>query len=258
MKDLVFLDLETTGISTKNDRIVQIAMIKFKASSKDKEERSILINPGRPIPEKVTEIHGIRDEDVIGEETFEFVAEEISKYLENCDLAGWNILKYDLPLLNNEFERAGLSKISFENTNVIDGYILFKRMESKSLEGACRFYLNEHHNDAHDALADCRATAKVLTAQIKRYGFPRDTKVLGLLSESEDPKYLDSTRKIKWNSNGEAVLAFGKNCGKTLKEMCESSDKEYLQWTLNQDFKEDYKNFIKKSLKGEYPDRMYK
>jgi DNA polymerase-3 subunit epsilon len=172
-RPIVFLDLETTGLRIGTDRIIELALIRFSPNG-DVLERVRRFNPEMPIPKEATAVHGITDADVAGEPPFTARARSLFELLDPCDLAGFNLRRYDLPMLLSEFRRAG---ITFETSGrkLVDVQVIFHREEPRDLGAAVKFYLGRELEDAHSALADIRATAAVLTAQFDRYpNLPRD------------------------------------------------------------------------------------
>ena len=169
----VFLDLETTGLSVSQDRIIELAIIKVMPQG-DVLERVRRFNPGMPIPAAATAVHGITDEDVREESMFAQRARSLADLLDDCDLAGFNVRRFDLPLLVAEFRRAGLP-FDLEGRRVIDVQAIFHREERRDLSAAARFYLGREHPEAHSALGDIRTSAAVLYAQLARYDhLPKD------------------------------------------------------------------------------------
>ena len=164
---LVVFDLETTGINTSKDRIIEIAMIKIFPNGQ-KEEKSQRIKPGIPIPLESSLVHGIYDKHVKDEPSFNQVAKLISNFLENCDLCGFNILHFDIPLLAQEFSRVGID-FDTEKRNLLDAQKIFHLMEKRNLSAAYKFYTGKELDDAHSALADTRATMAVFMSQISKY-----------------------------------------------------------------------------------------
>ena len=166
-RPLVFFDLETTGLDVKNDRIVELALIKVTPQG-DVIERVRRFNPGVPIPAEVTAIHGITDEDIANEPTFCLRAKSLSALIEDADLAGFNIRGFDVHMLVAEFKRCGI-KLEVRNRRLIDMQNIFHREEPRDLSAAAKFYLGRTHEEAHQALGDIRTTAAVLSAQLERY-----------------------------------------------------------------------------------------
>ncbi|MEM9897517.1 MAG: 3'-5' exonuclease, partial [Bacteroidota bacterium] len=164
---LVVFDLETTGTNISQDRIVELAMVKVMPDG-TVEEKSRKINPTIPIPTETSLIHGIYDEDVKDEPTFKQVAKSLAQYLEGCDLSGFNVLGFDVPMLVEEFLRANVD-FETENRKIVDAQKIFHLMEKRNLTAAYKFYCNENLENAHSALADTKATYEVLKAQVAQY-----------------------------------------------------------------------------------------
>jgi DNA polymerase-3 subunit epsilon len=176
---IIFFDLETTGINIASDRIVEISYLKVDLSGNE-TSRTLRINPGVPIPEKVIAIHGISNEDVKDAPTFNEVAKSLAKDFEGCDLAGYNSVKFDIPLLAEEFLRAGVD-IDLKRRKFVDVQVIFMKMEPRTLAAAYKFFLNKELNDAHSAEADTQATYEVLQAQLDYY--PNLQNDIGKLAE---------------------------------------------------------------------------
>ena len=173
-RPLAFFDLETTGLDVKKDRIVEIAIVRYSPIPEISSpyggllEDSQRFNPGIPIPKEVTEIHGITDEDVADEPAFSDYAPMLLDHFDGCDLAGFNLRKFDVPLLVEEFKRAGMP-FDMAGRRVIDAQMIYHREEPRNLAAAFRLYTGFALKDAHTALADTRATAAILRAQLERY-----------------------------------------------------------------------------------------
>ena len=164
---LVVLDLETTGMNIATDRIVEIALIKISIDGKE-EEKLMRINPEIPIPAEVSKIHGIYDEDVKDKATFKEVAKTLAKFIEGCDLCGFNSNRFDIPLLAEEFLRADVD-IDLKKHKFIDVQAIFHKMEKRTLAAAYKFYCKKELVDAHSAMADTKATYEVLESQLDMY-----------------------------------------------------------------------------------------
>ena len=164
---LVFFDLETTGINIVKDRIVEISYVKVFPNGKE-ETKTRRINPGMPIPPESTAIHGITDEDVKDCPTFKEIAKSLATQIEGCDLAGYNSNRFDIPMLAEEFLRAGVD-IDLTRRKFIDVQTIFHKMEQRTLSAAYKFYCNKSLENAHTAEADTLATYEVLKAQLDRY-----------------------------------------------------------------------------------------
>lgn len=238
-RPLVFFDIESTGVSAENDHIVELALVKLLPSSERQAWRS-LINPGHPIPPAATKIHGITDTQVAEAPTFNMVASIVEGILEGCDLAGFNILGFDLPMLEAEFRRAAVP-FSAEGRALVDAMKLFHKYEPRDLTGAMKFYLGQELHGAHGALADTQATIDVLLAQAERYGLEGDAETLAKLCV--DPDAVDRDGKFK-RVDGEVVFTFGKYNGKKLADVA-AHDPGFLGWMLRSDFSSSTKAVVK-------------
>ncbi|MGW8267573.1 MAG: 3'-5' exonuclease [Longimicrobiales bacterium] len=231
-RPLAFFDLETTGLSTTSDRIVELALIRVSPQG-DVLERVRRFNPGIPIPPAATAIHGITDEDVADEPPFSAVARSLVELLENCDLGGFNIRRFDLPMLLAEFKRAGVP-FSVAGRRLIDAQTIFHREEPRDLSAAARFYLGREHREAHTALGDIRTSAAVLSAQLERYPeVPRDLDGLHAYCDEVSPF---QTEVDRWfvERDGDLVFRRGKHRGEPLRLVARNAP-DYLQWMLGAD-----------------------
>lgn len=242
-RPVVWLDLETTGLVLQRDRIVEISVIKEWPDGR-REERKRRINPGIPIPPQATAIHGIRDEDVRGEPPFERLAKGFAQFLEDSDLGGFGISRFDLPLLLAEFRRADVT-FSLEGRAVLDAQIIFHRREPRDLAAACRFYLGRELDGAHDSAVDAQAARDVLLAQLDRYpDLPDEPQALsGSLREAA---WVDAEGKLVLVGS-EVVVNFGSRRGRSLRELA-GSDPDYLQWILEKDFSPEVMEQVRKAL----------
>ena len=168
LNPIVFFDLETTGVNIAKDRIVEISVLKVLPNGKE-EQRTIRVNPEMHIPEEASKVHGIYDEDVKDCPTFKLIAKELARYIEGCDLGGYNSNRFDIPLLAEEFLRVGVD-FDMSKRKFVDVQTIFHKMEQRTLSAAYRFYCNKNLEDAHTAAADTMATYEVLKAQLDRYG----------------------------------------------------------------------------------------
>lgn len=249
-RPLVTFDLEATGISTLHDRIVQVSVAKHLPDGK-MDVRTRLINPEMPIPPESTEVHGVTDQDVRDMPTFCQVAKSFHAYLEGCDLAGFNIIQFDIPMLIQEFARAGIA-FSMTDRRILDAYQIFRKREPRTLEAALHFYCGETHDDAHDSEADVLATIKVIEGQLHKYqDLPPDVDKLDSMFNPHRGKYIDWEGKLRWEK-GEVVLGFGKKIGTRLKELV-ASDAGFLEWMLRSDFSPEVKRIITDAFDGKYP-----
>ena len=231
-RPLVFFDLETTGVDTAKDRIVEISMVKVMP---DGEEivRTRLINPQMHIPEDATAVHGITDEDVKDQPTFAQIAKSLSQFIEGCDFGGFNSNRFDLPMLVEEFLRAGVD-VDFKNRKFIDVQNIFHKMEQRTLVAAYKFYCDKDLTDAHSAEADTRATYEVLKAQLDRYSELQND-VAALAEFSSRGETVDYAGRIVYNDKGEEVFNFGKFKGVKVSEVFQR-EPSYYDWMMNGDF----------------------
>jgi DNA polymerase-3 subunit epsilon len=242
---IIFLDLETTGINIATDRIVEIALIKVSIDGSE-EEKSLRINPGVPIPKETSEIHGIYDEDVKDEPTFKEVAKMLAKFMEGCDLGGFNSTRFDIPLLAEEFLRADVD-IDFKKHKFIDVQGIFHKMEKRTLVAAYKFYCNEELVNAHSAMADTKATYEVLKAQLDHYketefednkgvkSIPVVNDVEKLSEFSSFNKNVDFVGRIVYDEKGVETFNFGKNKGIPVEKVLREQQ-GYYGWMMNSDF----------------------
>ncbi len=231
-RPLAFIDLETTGINVASDRIVEIAILKLMPNG-DKEMKSMRINPTIPIPALVTKIHGISDEDIKDSPTFKDAAVMLHKYIEGCDLAGYNSNKFDIPLLAEEFLR---SEIEFDVSKIklVDVQNIFHKMEQRTLAAAYLFYCGRPLENAHSADADITATWEILEAQLERYKeLQNDVDFLSDFSSRSNN--VDLAGRIVFNEQGIPVFSFGKHNGKPVTEIFEK-EPSYYNWMMNGDF----------------------
>jgi DNA polymerase-3 subunit epsilon len=248
-RPLAVLDLETTGLRPDQDRIVEIAILRVLPDGSTSQYLK-RINPLMPIPPEATAVHGIRDEDVQRELPFKAVAQEVADFLNGCDLAGFNLTGYDLKMLQREFDRTTV-QFACSDRAIVDAKQIYHAKEPRTLEAACRFYLNEEHENAHSALDDVLATWKVLNAQLIRYeDLPRDPAALNSLFN----RTVDPDGKFEWNGQN-AAFTFGKYRGRLLQDIAEK-DAEYLVWIADKgEFSQNTKQIARNALKGEFPKR---
>lgn len=229
---IVFFDIESTGINVANDRIIEISFLKILVSGEE-ESLTLRINPEMPIPQKSIEIHGIKDEDIKDKPTFKQVAKQIISFMEGCDIAGYNSNKFDIPMLAEEFIRAGVD-FDMKKRKFVDVQVLFLKMEQRTLEAAYRFYCNKELKNAHSAEADVRATYEVLKAQIDRYeNIENDVEFLNEFTAHN--KNVDFAGRIIYDENRDEVFNFGKYKGKKVSDVL-SNDPGYYGWFMNADF----------------------
>ena len=232
-KPIVFFHLETTGVQVAKDRIVEIAILKVFPNG-NKESKTWLVNPTIPIPKVTTQVHGISDQKVANEPTFKELAAEISELIHNCDLAGFNSNKFDIPLLAEEFLRAG---IDFDMTNrkAVDIQNIFHKMEQRTLVAAYKFYCDKDLTNAHSAEADTTATYEVLLSQIDKYEeLENNVDFLADFSQ-KGGKFADMAGFIRFNDKGEEMLSFGKYRDVTLAQIWKENP-GYFSWINQADF----------------------
>ena len=229
---LLFFDLETTGINIVKDRIIEISYVKVSPNGKE-ESRTFRVNPGMPIPPESTAIHGITDEDVKDCPTFKEIAKTLAKQIEGCDLAGYNSNRFDIPMLAEEFLRAGVD-IDLNRRKFIDVQTIFHKMEQRTLSAAYKFYCDKDLENAHTAEADTRATYEVLQAQLDRY--PALKNDVGFLSQfSSYSNNVDFAGRMVYNDKGEEVINFRKYKGRVAAELLKAYP-GYYSWIMNGDF----------------------
>jgi DNA polymerase-3 subunit epsilon len=246
-RPLISLDLETTGVDVSRDRIAQIACVRLDPDG-TRSRRARLVNPGQPIPAEATAIHGIQDSDVEGEPTFAAIAKSLHHYLTGVDLAGYNVRRFDAPLLTEEFRRCGLEWPD-SDTMIVDAFEIFRCQEPHDLAHALKFYQGRELVNAHDALADAEAALDVLTGQAYQYVGPRNVHLEDLAELARSPDWIDATGKLRW-VEGVAVVNFGRWKDRPLAGI----DPDYLIWVLGQDFPPDFKTICKGALDGVYPE----
>ncbi len=239
-KSIAFFDLETTGINVSKDRIVEISILKIRPDGEE-EVKTMKINPTIPIPAITTKIHGISDKDVKDAPTFAEVAKDIVAFLENCDLAGYNSNKFDIPLLVEEFLRA---EVDFEvkKRNFIDVQVIYHKKEQRTLTAAYKFYCGKSLENAHSAEADTYATYEVLKAQLDKYDDLKN-EIESLSKFSSHTKNADFAGRVIFNSKNEEVFNFGKHRGKLVEDVFKKEPGFYT-WMMNSDFP----NYTKKVI----------
>ncbi len=230
VRPLVFFDLETTGVDIDEDHVIEIACLKV-LPDRSKQSFQTLVNPGRFVPPEVTELTGITDEDLVSAPSFSDIAEDLSLLLAESDVAGYNAVKFDLPVLRKEFERIGKPFPSPADVVVLDAFEILRHFEKRNLSWALKYYLDKEAPDAHRAMADVTATEDIMREQILRYelrGTPSD-----IVTKLRHP-FLDSGRRLKEDGD-HVIICFGKYRGRTLRDLTES-DPGYVTWmTENMD-----------------------
>ncbi len=261
-KDLVFFDVEATGLNVLKDKIIQIALIKFSKNQTAPEEKTFLINPGIPITEEAMAVHGITPQMLKNKPVFSQVGQEIYDFIGQSDLAGYNSDRFDIPMLMEEFHRMGLT-FSIEKRRLIDVQKIFYKMEPRTLRAAYKFYCGEELTDAHDAMADVKATIHVLKGQLAMYANTDFTDADGNITEkpvrndinaladfTNTDGMLDVTQRLKINIKGEVVFNFGKYIGQPVKDVFKQ-ERNYYSWIMEKDFSAQVKQIVDKIYKEE-------
>jgi DNA polymerase-3 subunit epsilon len=259
-RDICFFDIESTGLNVIRDRILQIGIVKFFADGRPPAEMYMLINPGIPISEEALSVHGISNKDVANKPTFQQVAQKIYDFIGDADLAGYNSNRFDVPMLMEEFDRVGMH-FDMEKRRSLDVQRIFYKMEPRTLKAALKYYCDQEMPDAHDALADVRATIEVFKGQLNRYKgvdyidedgnvekTPIKKSIPALHDFTNDLRFVDATQKMKLDPNGVVVFTFGKYVGRPVGEML-SKDKQYYHWMLSKEFSSQVKQIIQKLVK---------
>ncbi len=258
-RPLVYLDLETTGVDPRNDRIVEVSLMKVfppgpDGTSPEPVVKTRRVNPGMPVPPGATAIHHITDADVADEPRFEKLAKSLFELCSDCDFAGFGVRRFDLPLLAAEFRRASLT-FEYQGRHVIDGKDIFHLKEPRTLTAAYALYCGGELQSAHSAEADMLASRDVILGQLDRYDdLPGDVESLAKVGAPEaDPDAVDSEGKLKW-IDGEACLNFGKGKGKSLRELTATEDgRGLLRWIVGKDFSAEVKSIVRAALDGRFP-----
>lgn len=250
-RPLAIFDIEATGTHPQQDRIVDLAVTWLHPGKKAHTSRSWRVNPVIPIPPEATRIHGIRNEDVSGCPRFCDIAAEVASALDGCDLGGFNLIRFDIPMLAEEFRRSNVF-FDVSGRRIVDAQRIFHMKEPRDLTAALAFYCGEFHLNAHGAQADVDATVRVIEAQLKRYtDLPLDMDNLNQLCNPRDPSWVDQSGRLRW-SNGEIVLNFGKKKGTSLRALI-SEDRSFIKWMLRSDFPGDVKTVIEDAIDGRWP-----
>lgn len=239
-RPIVFFDLETTGTNLSKDRIVEIYAKKIGHGKE--EEFYQRINPNMQVPYEVAKIHGLTNEILAFEPYFEDVAHSILDFFKGCDVGGYNIIRFDLPILIEEFLRIGVEN-PFTKSNVVDSMFIFHKMMPRNLAGALRYYKNEELKNAHSAKADVLATIEVFLAQTERHQeLPKTAEDLENFV-LDGKEIVDYTRYFSKNTNGDIIFNFGKHKNKVAK-----MEEGYLKWMINNDFPLQTKRIIQQIL----------
>lgn len=250
-RPLVVLDLETTGTWIEKDKIIEIGMVRCMPdeSQTTYEKR---INPGMKIPPEVSELTGIKDEDVKNAPVFRDVAGEIVEFLDGADLAGFNVERFDLPVLARELNEAGFP-FEYRKRSIYDAQKIFHLHEKRDLTTAYSFFCGKDLDGAHSALADSQATLDVLKSQIRKYcKGAMEIEALRAFEYQKRSHFYDKGRKFRW-WNGELYMMFGKYAAKEPLKKIAEMDRPYLEWIISKDFSDEVKELCENALVGKFP-----
>lgn len=237
-KPIIFFDIEATGLNVATDRIVELCYIKLFPNGTE-EVKTLRFNPERHISEEATTVNGIHDEDVANCPHFKEKATELAQTFQGCDLAGFNSNHFDIPLLVEEFIRAG-ADFDITKSLFVDVQGIFHKMEKRDLTAAYKFYCHKDLTDAHTAEADTRATLEVLEAQLDRYAPTLHNAVPFLAEFSRRSRNVDLAGRIVYNDQGIETINFGKYRGRAVKEVLRR-DPGYFNWIMQGDFTQNTK-----------------
>ena len=249
-KPIAFFDLETTGVNVSTDRIVEISIVRVSPPDEKVEVKTFRVNPGMPIPDQSSAIHGIYDKDVADKPPFAEIAQQVAHFMKDCDLGGFNSIRFDIPLLIEEFFRAGI-EFDISKRKLIDSQRIFHLMEPRTLGAAYKFYCNKELENAHSAEADTLATYHILKAQIARYADKQVKDAEGKISTpiKNDMQVLhdfsvgnmvDLAGRMIMSDKGDELFNFGKYKGLKVKDTL-LKDPMYYDWIMKGDFPQDTK-----------------
>lgn len=251
-KPIIFFDLETTGINIASDRIVEISILKVFPNG-NKESKTWLVNPEMEIPKEASDIHGITNEKVVTEPTFNELAQKVSEMIAGCDLAGFNSNRFDIPLLAEEMLRA---KVDFDMKDrvAIDVQVIFHKKEERTLSAGYQFYCGKSLENAHSAEADTLATYEILKAQLDKYD-DLENDVAFLNEYSTFKKRADFAGFIQFDEEDDEIFTFGKYKGQKVTTILRT-DKGYYSWIQNADFPLYTKKVLKEIFEREFPRKV--
>ena len=254
-RPLAVFDIESTGVVPQRDRIVELAVIRIDPDGSIRKTVRRL-NPQIPIPAGATAVHGISDADVADAPTFADIAEKLYAFLDGCDLGGYNITGFDIPLLEAEFRRAGMD-FKVDGRKVIDAYNIFCKLYPRTLTAAYKLFCGKDLEGAHGAGADTAATWEVIEGQLEKHAeLPDTVDELAAYCEQSDPDAYDRARRFRWCGD-ELVVNFGKHAGRTLRDLAQN-DPGFLRWIMRSDFADDVKEVAGNALVGKFPERNAK
>ncbi|MGB1698333.1 MAG: exonuclease domain-containing protein [Nannocystaceae bacterium] len=250
-RPVVFFDIESTGTDTQRDRIIELCLLRVSPLPVAVEPpKTWRVNPTVRIPAESTRVHGIVDADVASAPTFAEIADEVISMIEGCDLAGFNISRFDIRMLQQELVRAD-KRFDLSRAQIVDAQVIFHKNEPRNLSAALKFYCDDELVDAHGAAADTIATLRVFAGQLARYEhLASDVGGLHELVSAMDAAYVDKSRRFVWRDN-EPSFNFGKLRGKSLRAVAsDPSERDYLRWIVQGSFEEDVKQLIRDALDG--------
>ena len=250
-RPIAVFDIESTGLNPRTDRIIELSVIRVEPD-RSESTRTWLLNPTIPIPHESTEIHGIMDAEVANCPTFLEKVDEIDAFFADCDLAGFNLIHFDIPILEEEFCRCGRS-FEAESRRVLDAQRIYHKKEPRDLSAALQFFCGREHIGAHGAESDARATLDVIRGEFEKYDdLPTDLDTIEREFNGLDPLNADRSGRLRW-VDGEIVLNFGKKKGTKLRDL-EKNDPGFLKWIIRSDFPHDTRKIAENALAGIYPD----
>lgn len=244
---IIFFDIESTGLSITQDRIVELSALKIKING-DQEIKTRRLNPTIPISPEAQKIHGISNEDVKDCPTFKEVAKSLSNWMLGCDFAGYNSIKFDIPMLAEEFLRAGID-FDFRKRKMVDIQNIFHKMEQRTLSAAYKFYCSKELENAHSAEADTVATYEILESQLERYADTLENDIEFLSKFSMRTNSLDYAGRVVMDDKEVPLFNFGKYKGKPVASVFKA-DPSYYSWIMNGDFTLDTKQVLTKLYKS--------
>ena len=251
LRTIIIFDLETTGTWVEKDKIVEIGMVKLMSDG-TRQTYVKRVNPGMPIPRNVSRLININDDDVKDAPPFKDIAKEVTEFIGDSDLGGFNILRFDLPILERELYGAGFS-FYWRERDIYDAQKVYHIHEKRDLTAAYKLYCDKELENAHSALGDAEATVEIFDSQIKRYGAPEQgIESLKDFDYERSSAYFDKERKFFW-WNGHLYPVFGKYGRKKHIQDILKIDRRYLEWMLSSDFSEEVKMMIKNVLSGKFP-----
>lgn len=252
-KPLAVFDIESTGTNRKADRIIDLAILIILPDG-NQMRYTYRVHPGMPIPPESTAIHGITDADVKDAPPFEKIAPQLAQVLEGCDLAGYNLIHFDIPMLQEEFLRANVP-FHVESRRILDAQKIFHKKEPRDLSAALRYYAGEEHTGAHGAMADVEATWKVIEGQFRMYDdLPDNMNEVHNYCWPKEPDWVDTLGRLK-SQRGDVVINFGKFQGRSVKELC-AREPRFIEWMLRGDFPRDTLDIIAAIRDGADPKKF--